>query len=149
MTSTTTPTRSEAATHDRLVVARRAARIAVGMLGGLIVFQLALAAGAPLARAAWGGTHATLPTGLRVATLVPVVVYALGALILLRRAGYRVRVISPTIARRGTWTFAIVLVLSALANFASPSVWERLVMGPIALALAALSVVIGRVERPQ
>jgi hypothetical protein len=36
-----------------------------------------------------------------------------------------------------------------VANFASPSVWERLVMGPIALALSALSLVIARAERPQ
>jgi hypothetical protein len=123
--------------------------MSAAMLAGLVVFQLALAAGAPLARAAWGGTHVTLPTGLRVATLIPIAVYVLGALVLLRRAGYPVGGISPTIAHRGTWVFAIVLALSALANFASPSVWERLVMGPIALTLAALSLVIARAERPE
>jgi len=117
---------------------------AVGVLAGLVLFQLALAGGAPLARAAWGGNAKTLPTALRVATVFPIAIYALGALMLVRGAGYGVPGISARLARRGTWAFAVVLTFSALANFASPSVWERLVMGPLALGLAASSVVIAR-----
>jgi hypothetical protein len=143
MTSTMTPTRSERVTHGQ-PVARLAAGIAAGMLAGLIMFQVALAAGAPLGRVAWGGTHNTLPTSLRLATTVPIAIYALGALILLRHAGYSVGRFSPTIARRGTLVFAVVLTLSALANFASHSEWEGFLMGPTALTLAALSIIIAR-----
>jgi hypothetical protein len=114
------------------------------MLAALIMFQIALAAGAPLGRAAWGGTNDTLPTSLRLATGVPISIYALGALTLLRHAGYSVGRFAPTRARRGTWVFAVAFSLSALANFASHSEWERFLMGPTALVLAALSVIIAR-----
>ena len=143
MTSTTTPARRERVTPGP-PVARLAACLAVGMLAALIMFQVALAAGAPLGRAAWGGTHSTLPTSLRLATALPIVLYALGALILLRRAGYSVGRFSPTFARRGAWVVAVVLGLSALVNFASHSEWERFFMGPTALVLAALSVIVAR-----
>jgi hypothetical protein len=143
MTSTTTPARRKRVTHGQ-PVARPAAGIAAGMLASLITFQVALAAGASLGRAAWGGTHNTLPTSLRVATTVPIAIYALGALIPLRHAGYSVGRFSPTIARRGTLVFAVVLTLSALANFASHSQWERFRMGPTALTLAVLSIILAR-----
>jgi hypothetical protein len=94
MTSTMTPARRRAAHGPR--VARLAARIAAGMLAGLIIFQVALAAGAPLGHAAWGGAHPSLPTSLRLATAVPIASYALGAIMLLRHAGYSVGRFSPS-----------------------------------------------------
>jgi uncharacterized membrane protein YhhN len=45
-------------------------------------------------------------------------------------------------ARWGTWALAIILTLSALINFLSQTPWERFLMGPAALLLAALSVFI-------
>lgn len=62
----------------------------VGFLG-LAAFQAALALGAPLARASWGGVHeGKLPKGLRIASGVAVGVHLLAALIVLGRGGYRV-----------------------------------------------------------
>jgi hypothetical protein len=50
----------------------------------IAIFQIALAAGAPLGRASWGGAHAgQLPTGLRVASAVAVGVWVFAALIVL------------------------------------------------------------------
>lgn len=143
MTSRMTPVSRERAAQE-LPVPRRAAGMAAGILAGLIMFQVALAIGAPLGRAAWGGTHSTLPTSLRLASAVPIAVYALSALILLNHAGYSVGRFSPAVARRGTWACAVVFSLSALANFASHSEWERFLMGPTALMLAALSVITAR-----
>ena len=62
---------------------------AVGFLG-LAAFQGALALGAPLGRASWGGAYdGQLPMALRIASGVAVVVYVLAALIVLGRGGFR------------------------------------------------------------
>lgn len=57
-------------------VAKKAAIAATVVLTGLAVFQLLLAAGAPLGEAAWGGTtEGQLSTGLRVGSAISIVVY--------------------------------------------------------------------------
>jgi hypothetical protein len=115
--------------------------VAVG-LACLVLFQLALIAGAPLGRAAWGGTQIRLPTSLRIASVGSILIYGLGALVVLRWAGFRIGWIPPMFAHWGTWALAVILTLSALINFLSQSSWERFIMGPAALLLAALSVFI-------
>ncbi len=64
-----------------------AASIAVALLAVVWLFQLALALGAPLGRAAWGGRHeGVLPTRLRAASAFAaivvyplIIIYVLGA----------------------------------------------------------------------
>jgi hypothetical protein len=109
-----------------------------GILGVYALYQLTLVLGAPLGLAAWGGTHTTLPAALRVGSLVTILVYLVCAALVLRRVGYRVNWISRTAALRGTWAVAIILTLSAILNLASDSAWERLLNGPLTLALASL-----------
>ena len=67
--------------------AHTAAVVATG-LAGIAVFQMALAFGAPLGRAAWGGTQAELPTRLRFGSAASAVFLSVGALIVLGRSGY-------------------------------------------------------------
>src|SRR3954447_7670800 len=100
MTLTSVRPRPERIDNKGNSVARHVAHIVAGCLAALIVFQIALALGAPLGRAAWGGDHATLPTNLRVATLVPIVTYTVGAVVVLCRSGYRVTWVSDKLARR-------------------------------------------------
>ena len=126
------------------LVARRSAVAATVGLGGYAIYQLALAAGAPLGRGAWGGTQTQLPTSLRLASAAAIVVYGLAALVVLRRAGFSIRRISLTVARIGTWVLVVVLTLSALENFLSQSPWERFLNGPVALVLAALCLIVAR-----
>ncbi len=123
----------------------RAATVAaaVGLLT-IAAFQLALALGAPLGRAAWGGTHAQLPPGLRVASAFAFGVWALAALIVLGRAGFHVSALPAAILRWGTWILVGVLALGAVLNFASPSSWERFFWGPVALILAGLCLLVAR-----
>ena len=124
---------------------RRPAAVAAAI--GFVVlagFQLALALGAPLGRAAWGGTHEQLPTSLRIASAFAVAVWALAALIVLRRGGFRISPVPPAMARWGTWILVGLLALGALANFASRSNWERFLWGPVALILAVLCLVVAR-----
>ena len=126
----------------------RAALVAAVGFGGLAAFQLALAAGTPLGRAAWGGGQTYLPTGLRVASAANVLFYALAILLVLRRGGFRARQMLGRIpagfARIGVPVLAGLLTLSALANAMSQSLWERFVMAPTALSLAALCLAVSR-----
>ena len=115
-------------------------------LGFLVIaiFQAALALGAPLGRAAWGGTRTHLPTGLRIASAAAVVFWLLAALIVLGRAGFEISPVSDAVARWGTWILVGVLLVGALMNFASSSPWERFLWGPLALLLAVLCFVLAR-----
>jgi len=144
MATTLTRPREELADDQQRFLARRSALVIAGALALLVCFQIALALGAPLGRAAWGGKHTTLPTNLRIATVVPVAIYALGAVVVLQRAGYLISSLSHRVAHRSTWVFGAVLVLSALANAASSSDWERFLMAPVALALGLLTFVVAR-----
>ncbi len=101
-------------------------------------FQAALALGAPIGRAAWGGNDTRLPRRLRVASAFAGPLFLLAALIILRRSGLRFSPISSTFAQWGTFVLAGLMALSAVANMASKSRWERFLWGPTALALAVL-----------
>jgi hypothetical protein len=58
-----------------------------------------------------------------------------------------IRWISPRLARSATWVLAVPLPLSALGNFASQSLWERYLMGPLALVLGGLCFIVARGAR--
>ena len=114
---------------------------AIGFLG-ITTFQAALAAGAPLGHAAWGGKHRRLPTSMRVGSAIAVVVWLVAASIVLGHAGFDVP--SPPQTVRG-WTIWIVvglLVVGTLMNAASPSRWERSLWAPVSLILAVLTLVV-------
>jgi hypothetical protein len=111
---------------------------AVGFLL-IAAFQVALALGAPLGGAAWGGAHAEqLPMGLRIASGVAVAVWVLAAMVVLGRAGFRVVLLPYSVLRWGTWVLVVLLLVGALMNMASSSGWERYGWGPFALILALL-----------
>lgn len=117
--------------------------VAVGC-AGLAGFQLALAAGAPLGDAAWGGTETILSSGLRVGSAFAVLLYAVGAFAVLRCAGSDIGWIPVRFARVATWVFGGILLLSGLANLASESSWERYLFAPVGVALGALCAMVGR-----
>jgi hypothetical protein len=125
----------------------KAAAAAAAGFTGYAVFQLALALGASLGRAAFGGAHAHLPAGLRLVSAVAVLIWLLAALVVLRRGGYQVPLISARASRAGTWALTGILSLGALINLASPSGWERLLQAPFAAVLAALCLIVAR-SRP-
>jgi putative copper export protein len=110
----------------------------------LTVFQLALALGAPLGHAAYGGKSTYLNAGLRASSAVAVVFWALAALVILRRAGFRVPLVSERFARGGTWFLIVLLVLGLIMNLASSSGWERFGWAPFGLILVVLCLVVAR-----
>jgi hypothetical protein len=125
-----------------VTVTTAAAITAAVILGGLAVFQLALALGAPYGRYAWGGRYAVLPTPLRIASLITMAVYALCAVILLDRAGVIDVLGNAELVRIATWVMVGLFAVGTLMNLASRSADERRVMTPVALVLCLLSLVV-------
>ena len=113
-------------------------------LAVVIVFQLALAAGAPWGVAAYGGAHrGVLPTRLRIASGVAAALWVALGLVLLRRTGYSVPAVLPdgVLAVAG-WIIFAILALSVILNAITPSVLERAIWLPVTLLLAAATLVI-------
>jgi hypothetical protein len=118
--------------------------IATALIGALIVFQLALAAGAPLGAMAWGGRNpGVLPTGLRVASaIVGIVVYPLMALVILAASGLISAdwlTMDLTVAM---WIFTGFFTLGTVANAISRSPPERIwavVSGALAICCAVIA----------
>lgn len=110
-------------------------------LAAVALFQLAIAMGAPVGRASWGGTHeGVLPRNLRIASGVATMVWTLAALVILGRGD-----IGPFVGgftRWAAWVLVAVLVLGTVMNAASSSRWERFGWAPFTFALAVLCAVI-------
>jgi hypothetical protein len=95
-----------------------------------------------------GSTQAQLPVRLRLASAVSIAFYGLAAVVILRRAGFRIGWPSGAVARVGTWVLVVILPLSALVNFLSQSPWERFLMAPTASVLAVLCLLVARSSVP-
>lgn len=119
----------------RTMLSQPAALVFSVTISLLSVFQLALAAGAPWGRLAWGGGRERLPAALRIGSLVSILIYAVFATIVLERAGLIAVLPSPEIARVGAWIIASYMALGIVMNAISRSRPERFVMTPVAILL--------------
>jgi hypothetical protein len=112
------------------------------VLAGLAVFQLALAAGAPIGTYAWGGAHTIIPPRLRIGSLVSVGIYGVIAAIILSKANILSLISPSSVVNTGIWVIAAYFTLGILMNGISRSKAERNLMTPIVLLLAGLTIVI-------
>ena len=119
-----------------------AAVLAVVLVTIVAIFQLALALGAPLGKAAWGGrSERVLPTRLRIASgLAAIVVYPVIALYVLASADLIDLEWLPTGAT-GMWVLTGFFTLGTVANLASRSKIER-VWAPVSLAIAVCCAIV-------
>ena len=125
--------------------ARVAAVLAAAGFLGLALFQGALAGGAEWGHAAWGGANADLSSAQRTGSAVAVLLWAAAAVAVLGRAGIlRSSRRLARFYRSGTWVAALACALGSLANFASESRYEQLILGPLGVALAVLSFAVAR-----
>jgi hypothetical protein len=108
---------------------------------GIAVFQVGLALGAPLGRAAWSGRiPGRLPARLRVGSLAAGLIWSLAVLVVLGRGGVGPL---PSVAWL-TWVLFGLLLLATVMNLASSSPWERYFWSPYAFVLAMLTLLAAR-----
>jgi hypothetical protein len=120
-----------------------AALLATILLTILIVFQLALAAGAPYGDMSWGGRNpGVLPRNLRVASAVAgLVVYPIIILAILSASGLLRIAGLPVAGAVAMWVLAAFFLLGAVMNAVSRSRRER-IWAPISLVIALCCAVI-------
>ncbi|WP_400994851.1 hypothetical protein [Agromyces sp. GXQ0307] len=111
------------------------------ILAALAVFQLALALGAPIGRFAWGGQHRVLPAGLRIGSLVSIVIYAVIVLLAFDRVG-AIDIVPDVVSQVGMWVVFGYFVLGIPMNAISRSRAERVTMTPVVAVLALLSLIV-------
>lgn len=134
---------------DPTALPRVAAIVALVLFALLIVFQLALALGAPWGRAAYGGQNTgVLPPQFRVASAVAVVVWALVALVVARRGGLPVWSPLPVSwLPVVVWIVVGLLVIAVVMNAITPSALERAIWLPFALLLLASTLTVAIAAR--
>lgn len=101
----------------------------------VVLFQFALALGAPWGEMAMGGKFpGRFPRGMRIAALVQIVVLAFIALIVLTRAGV---IFSEylAISKSAIWGVVVFCLVGAILNTITPSKKERMLWAPVTLAL--------------
>jgi hypothetical protein len=144
MTTTSSSAGRRRSAEDRTPRRRVAAVAAIGFLI-IATFQVALALGAPLGAAAFGGANAgQLPQQLRIASAGAAVVWLFAALIVLARGGFAISPLPNAVSRWGTWMLVGLLAVGTLLNLASSSPWERFGWGPFSLTMLILSVILAR-----
>jgi hypothetical protein len=117
---------------------------ALAAAGFLVIaaFQLALALGAPLGRAAYGGRSAELSPRFRLASAGAVVLWLLAAVFMLGRGGVVVMPLPDVVLDIGAWVLVVLSVIGTVVNLASSSPWERFGWAPFSAVLAVLSYIV-------
>ncbi len=109
---------------------------------GVVVFQLALAVGAPWGAYAMGGAFpGRFPPAMRVAAVVQAFLLAAMAGVVLARAGLAL----PGWASVATWLIWFVVafaVVATILNSITPSAGERRLWAPVALVMLASSLTV-------
>jgi len=119
-----------------------AALITGGLLTALILFQVALIAGAPLGRLAWGGQDRVLPVRKRLGSAISIGLYIIFGVLILQRAGLTTVLPWAGAVRVAVWVLAGYFALGIAMNAASRSRPERWTMAPLCAVLAALTLVV-------
>ncbi len=108
----------------------------------VILFQIALAAGAPWGAYAMGGAFpGQFPPAMRIGTIVQAALLAVLALVVLAR----VNLVLPTWSRLSRWLIWLVVLFSAVSlvlNLITSSAGERLLWAPVAFLLLLSSAIV-------
>lgn len=113
---------------------RLAARVFAGLTAVVVLFQLALAAGAPLGAYAMGGAFpGVFPTPMRIAAVVQAVFLSGVATAVLARAGVGPR--GWWSGRQLAWAIVVLTAVGAVMNLITPSGGERLVWAPVTIVM--------------
>lgn len=114
----------------------------------VILFQIALAAGAPWGEFAMGGRFpGKLPSAMRIAALVQVVVLAFIAFLVLARAGLAGSEFY-VFSEKGIWGVVGFSLLATVLNLITPSKRERMIWAPVAILMLVTSVIVALSPAP-
>ncbi|MCE7983344.1 MAG: hypothetical protein DYG89_19395 [Caldilinea sp. CFX5] len=109
---------------------------------GVILFQLALAAGAPWGEYAMGGAYpGRFPPALRIAALIQAALLAGLMAVILKRAGL-IATKRLSSVRKLAWVVVAYMVVAFVLNMITPSAGERAIWAPVTLVLLVCSVVV-------
>ncbi|MFC3344728.1 hypothetical protein [Paenibacillus abyssi] len=116
--------------------------IFVALIGVVILFQFALAAGVPWGSYAMGGKFpGKFPPAMRVAALFQVLILTLLAAIVLIKAGF----IFPnwySFAKLAIWFVVLFSGISTVLNLITRSKWERRIWAPVCLLMLISSITV-------
>ncbi|WP_199613636.1 hypothetical protein [Paenibacillus alkalitolerans] len=112
------------------------------LIGIVIVFQFALAAGMPWGSYAMGGKFpGKYPPTMRVAALVQIIILISIASIVLSKSG----LVFPdwrSFTKIGIWFVVSFSVLATILNIITRSKWERRIWAPVSLLLLITSIIV-------
>lgn len=112
------------------------------LIGVVILFQLALAAGMPWGSIAMGGKYpGKYPPALRIATLFQIIILALLGSIVLSKAGF-VFLDWDSFANSAIWFVVFFSVVATILNLITKSKWERRIWAPVSLLLLITSITV-------
>ncbi len=111
---------------------------------GLVLFQLALAAGAPWGEFAMGGAYpGQFPPTMRAAAVIQAALIVGMVTVVLARVG----IFFTGWLRRARWLIWVVVgygVIGLILNLITPSTGERALWAPVALVMLVSSVIVAR-----
>ena len=107
-----------------------------------IGIQLLLATGILPVSIAWGGRQTELTPALRVASIVAVFIVGAFIYIIRYRAGLIGTVPAPTAIWVMAWVVTAFMALNTVGNFASVNNTEKLLFGPITIAITVACLIV-------
>lgn len=129
-------------------IRRIAANVFIFFAALLILFQIALALGAPWGEYAMGGVSpGQFPTEMRVGAVIQALLWAGFACVIAARAGVGLH----ALARASRWLAWIVVAISAVGlvlNLITPSAGERMLWVPVAVVLLVCAVLVATGPAP-
>lgn len=119
-----------------------AVTIFLGLCAVVVLFQLALALGAPWGEFTMGGRFpGRLPPKMRIAALVQIMILLVLAAIVLIRSGLAFSQYY-SIGATGIWFVAAFFVLGSIVNLITPSKGERAIWAPVNILLLTTSIIV-------
>jgi len=110
----------------------------------VMLFQLALALGAPWGELAMGGKFpGRFPPKLRVSAIVQMLLLAFAAFVVLIRAELVLESFFE-LSKSAIWFVVALCVVSAILNTITPSKKERILWSPVTIILVVCAVVVAR-----
>ena len=119
-----------------------ATRVFVGLTCVVVVFQVALAGGAPWGHLTMGGAFpGRLPPGMRAAAVVQVLLLVTFALVVVARSGLAFPRWHAT-SRKLVWLVIAYFTIGTVLNAITPSPLERALWLPVVLTMLACVVIV-------